>query len=85
MVASAENLPPIEDIFNPNSQEYMENPITQCLELAKRGRLVWYEPWQAWIITRLDDIMACWKTEPLASDFYAGSYTHLTLPTTHSE
>ena len=70
MVASAENLPPIEDVFNPNSQEYMKNPITQCLELAKRGRLVWYEPWQAWIITRLDDIMACWKTEPLSSDFY---------------
>ncbi len=70
MAAPAENLPPIEEIFDPNSQEYMENPITQCLELAKRGRLVWYEPWQAWIITRIDDIIACWKTEPLSSDFY---------------
>ena len=38
--------------------------------LLERGRLVWYEPWQAWIMTRMDDIMACWKTEPLSSDFY---------------
>ena len=70
MIAAAESLPPIESVYNPNSKEYMENPVPQCLELARRGRLVWYEPWQAWIMTRMDDIMACWKTEPLSSDFY---------------
>ncbi|CAA0112002.1 Epothilone C/D epoxidase [Halioglobus japonicus] len=74
MTEVAENLPPIETIYNPNSREYMENPVPQCLELARRGRLVWYEPWQAWIMTRMDDIMACWKTEPLSSDFYDWEY-----------
>ena len=70
MADAAENLVPIEEIFNPHSKEYMENPVPQCLALAERGRIVWYEPWQAWIITRLDDIMDCWKHEPLSSDFY---------------
>ena len=63
-------LPPIESIFNPHSPEYMRDPIPGCLELMRRGRLVWYEPWQAWIMTRMPDIMACWKEEYLSSDFY---------------
>jgi cytochrome P450 len=67
--AAAETLP-IEQIFDPNSAEYMADPISPCLALAKRGRLVWYEPWQAWIMTRMPDILACWKEEPLSSDFY---------------
>lgn len=70
MAEVAENLPPVEEEFNPNSQEYLEDPITQCLALARRGRLVWYSPWQAWIMTRMPDILACWKEEPLSSDFY---------------
>ncbi len=70
MAEVAQNLPPIEEVFNPHSREYLDNPIPQCLALLERGRLVWYEPWQAWIITHMDDIMACWKTEPLSSDFY---------------
>jgi cytochrome P450 len=70
MLEAAENLPPIEDIYDPRSPEYMDDPVTQCLALAKRGPIVWYEPWQAWIVTRMEDIMACWKTEPLSSDFY---------------
>lgn len=64
------SLPPIEEVYDPNSEEYSVNPTPQCLELARRGRLVWYEPWQAWIMTRMPDIMACWKTEYLSSDFY---------------
>ncbi len=63
-------LPPIAEVFNPHSVEYMTDPVPQCLELMKRGRLVWFEPWQAWIMTRMDDIMDCWKSEPLSSDFY---------------
>lgn len=70
MAEAAQNLPPVEDIFNPHSAEYMNNPVPQCLALAERGPIVWYEPWQAWIVTRLEDIMATWKTEPLSSDFY---------------
>ena len=70
MAEVAENLPPVEEVFNPNSQEYLEDPIPQCLALARRGRLVWYAPWQAWIMTRMPDILACWKEEPLSSDFY---------------
>lgn len=70
MADAAETLPPVAEIFNPHSPEYMNDPIPQCLALAKRGRLVWYEPWQAWIMTRMDDIMRCWKEEPLSSDFY---------------
>ena len=70
MAEAAENLPPIEDLFNPNSSEYMLAPITQCLALARRGSLVWSEPWQAWMMTRMPDIMKCWKEEPLSSDFY---------------
>jgi len=64
------DLPPIEELYDPNSEQYSTNPTPQCLELARRGRLVWYEPWQAWIMTRMPDIMACWKTEYLSSDFY---------------
>ena len=63
-------LPPIEEVYDPNSEQYSIDPTPQCLELAKRGRLVWYETWQAWIMTRMPDIMACWKTEYLSSDFY---------------
>ncbi len=70
MAEAAQNLPPIEELYNPNSIDYMNDPAPQCLALAKRGRLVWYEPWQAWIMTRMPDIMACWKEEPLSSDFY---------------
>jgi cytochrome P450 len=65
-----EQLPPVEEVFNPNSPEYVDNPVPQCLALLKRGRLVWYEPWQAWIMTRMPDILECWKHEPLSSDFY---------------
>jgi len=63
-------LPPIDEIFNPHSQAYIDDPVPQCLALMERGRLVWYEPWQAWIMTRMDDIMECWRNEPLSSDFY---------------
>ena len=63
MADAAENQPPIEELFNPHSREYMLDPVPQCLALARRGPLVWYEPWQAWIVTRMDDIMACWKEE----------------------
>jgi cytochrome P450 len=65
-----ETLPPIEQVFNPTSLEYCENPVPQCLALGSRGPLVWYEPWQAWIMTQMPDIMACWKKEYLSSDFY---------------
>ena len=70
MAEAATTLPPIEELFNPHSREYMNDPVPQCLELARRAPIVWYEPWQAWIVTRMPDIMACWKTEPLSSDFY---------------
>ena len=70
MADAVADITPIEQLFDPNSAEYMADPITPCLALAKRGRLVWYEPWQAWIMTRMPDIMACWKEEPLSSDFY---------------
>ncbi len=70
MAEVAENLPPIEEVFNPQSPGYLTDPVAQCLALARRGRIVWYEPWQAWIVTRMEDIMACWKEEPLSSDFY---------------
>lgn len=70
MAEAAEKLPPVQEIFDPHSRAYMEDPVPQCLALAERGPLVWYEPWQAWIMTRMPDIMACWKEEPLSSDFY---------------
>lgn len=70
MAEAAESLPPVEEIFNPHSREYMLDPVPQCLALKARGRLVWYEPWQAWIMTRMEDILDCWKNEPLSSDFY---------------
>lgn len=63
-------LPNLEQVFNPNSIEYINNPAPQCLALAARGPLVWYEPWQAWIMTQIPDIMDCWKREYLSSDFY---------------
>ena len=69
MTITAE-LPPLESIFDPNSEAYVKDPAPQCLALAARGPLVWYAPWQAWIMTQIPDIMQCWKTEPLSSDFY---------------
>lgn len=62
--------PPLEEVFNPNSMDYAYNPGPHCLALAERGPMVWYEPWQAWMMTQLPDIMACWKAEYLSSDFY---------------
>jgi cytochrome P450 len=70
MSAAEQPLPPLEEVYNPHSLEYMNDPIPQCAELKKRGRLVWYEPWQAWIMTDMSDIMQCWKEEYLSSDFY---------------
>lgn len=70
MNVANEVVEPIENLFNPASDEYLENPGPQYLALARRGRLVWYEPWQAWIMTRMPDIMDCWRTEYLSSDFY---------------
>ncbi len=70
MAEAAEQQLPIEQLFNPHSPEYHQDPVPQCLALARRGPLVWYEPWQAWIMTRMPDILACWKEEPLSSDFY---------------
>jgi cytochrome P450 len=66
----SEALPALAEVFNPNSLAYAYDPGPQCLALAARGPLVWYEPWQAWIMTQLPDIMACWKEEYLSSDFY---------------
>ncbi|NND66553.1 MAG: cytochrome P450 [Halioglobus sp.] len=70
MAEAAQNLPPVQEIFDPHSQAYLNDPVPQCLALAERGPIVWYEPWQAFIVTRMEDIMAVWKTEPLSSDFY---------------
>ncbi len=61
---------PIETLFNPNSMEYALDPGPQCKALSERGRLVWYAPWMCWIMTRMPDIMECWKHEYLSSDFY---------------
>ncbi len=80
MSQSLENLPPIEEVYDPTSIAYQENPIPQCLALASRGPLVWYEPWQAWIMTRMPDIMDCWKNEPLSSDFYDWEFAPIRPP-----
>jgi cytochrome P450 len=60
----------IEAIFNPHSEAYLVDTAAQWRALYQRGRMVWYEPWQAWIMTQLPDIMDCWKREYLSSDFY---------------
>ena len=70
MQAVSETQEPIEALFNPASPEYLKNAPEQYLALARRGRLVWYAPWQAWIMTRMPDIMECWRNEYLSSDFY---------------
>ena len=74
MTQAQAELPPIETLFNPHSPEYMKDPVAGCLELLHRGRLVWYEPWQAWIMTRMPVIMACWIEVYLSSDFYDGEF-----------
>lgn len=70
MHAAEDVTQPIEELFNPASAEYLHDPVPQYLALARRGRLVWYQPWQAWIMTRMPDIMECWHKEYLSSDFY---------------
>ena len=72
--------PPIEQVYNPLSLEYCNNPVPQCRELYKRGRLVWFAPWQAWIMTQMPDIMDCWKKEYLSSDFYDWEYAKARPP-----
>jgi cytochrome P450 len=62
--------PVLQDVYDPASQEYCENPAPQCQALYNSGRFVYYEPWGAWCMTQLDDIMQCWKEEYLSSDFY---------------
>ncbi|MFK0570165.1 cytochrome P450 [Endozoicomonas sp.] len=69
-----EALPPIETVYNPHSLEYCEDPVPQWRELVKRGPLVWYPIWQAWIMTGINDITGCWRTEYLSSDFYDWEY-----------
>ena len=39
MADAAENLVPIEQLFDPNSEKYMADPIPQCLALMRRGRV----------------------------------------------
>ena len=80
MSQAQSDLQPIEEIYNPNSPEYMEDPVPACLALARRGSLVWYEPWQAWIMTRMPDIMTCWKEEYLSSDFYDWEFAPVRPP-----
>jgi len=80
MAQAQEELPPVEEIFNPNSLEYLNDPVPQCLALHKRGPLVWYEPWQAWIMTQMEDILDCWKNEPLSSDFYDWEFAPVRPP-----
>jgi len=63
-------LPALEEIYDPNSPEYVKNPAPQCLALAERGRLIYYAPWMAWIMPQIEDIQECWHKEPLTSDFY---------------
>lgn len=70
MNTKATKQPPLEEIFNPGSEAYCANPAPQCMALAERGRLVFYKPWQAWIMTQMQDIMDCWQQEYLSSDFY---------------
>lgn len=70
MNTQATNLPPLEEVFNPSSEAYSLDPAPQCMALAKRGPLVFYAPWNAWIMTRMPDIMDCWQREYLSSDFY---------------
>ena len=38
----AQQLLPIEEVFNPHSSAYLENPIPQCLALLERGRFSQY-------------------------------------------
>ena len=70
MNTQASKLPPIEEVFNPSSEAYSLDPAPQCMALAERGRLVFYPPWNAWIMTQMQDIMDCWQKEYLSSDFY---------------
>lgn len=60
----------LADVYNPNSVEYCNDPKPQCRALYESGPFVFYEPWQAWIMTQMPDIMKCWKEEYLSSDFY---------------
>ena len=69
-MSSQATLPKLEDVYNPHSQDYCDNPVPQCRALYERGPMVFYEPWRAWIMTQLDDIMHCWHEEYLSSDFY---------------
>lgn len=70
MSAEATTLPPLEQVYDPTSQAYCLDPSAQCLALAERGRLEFYAPWNAWIMTQEADIMDCWQKEYLSSDFY---------------
>lgn len=74
MTAQQQALPPLEQVYDPHSKAYCDNPVPQCIDLEKRGRLVWYAPWQTWIMTQLPDIMTCWREEYLESNFQAWEF-----------
>ena len=74
MGIAEQSQPQLERVYNPMTLAYCKDPVPQCLEVYKRGRLVWFAPWQAWIMTQMPDIMDCWKKEYLSSDFYDWEY-----------
>ena len=80
MSEQEQNLPPLEEVYDPSSEEYCLNPAPQCLALAERGRFVYYAPWMAWIMTDLKDIMDCWREEYLSSDFYDWEFAPVRPP-----
>jgi cytochrome P450 len=59
----------LEEVYDPHSQAYCDNPVPSLMDLEARGPLVWFEPWQTWIMTQMPDIMKCWKEEYLLSNF----------------
>lgn len=68
-MTAQQTLRKLEEVFDPHSQAYCDDPVTQCMEVEKRGPLVWYAPWQTWIMTQMPDILKCWKEEYLYSNF----------------
>ena len=79
-MTAQQTLPKLEDVFDPHSQAYCDDPVTQCIDLERRGRLVWFAPWQTWIMTQLPDILTCWREEYLESNFQGWEFAPPTPP-----
>ncbi len=65
---AARPLPAARPDLNPVSPENLIDPVPLYRELQREEPIHWSEPLQAWLITRHDDVSACFRDPRLSSN-----------------